>query len=85
MRHPEGNVAQAAPSGRVLVLAGGKSSSRGRPESAEWRGRSCHCGEGGLWAELGWCGEGAVQKKLPTWKRLTMSRGQDVKQTLFLI
>ena len=34
MRHPEGNVAQAAPSGRVLVLAGGKSSSRGRPESA---------------------------------------------------
>ena len=48
MRHPAGNVAQAAPSGRVLVLAGGKSSWRGRPESAEWRGRSCHCGEGGL-------------------------------------
>ena len=51
-----GNVAQAAPSGRVLVLAGGKSSWRGRPESAAggeklplWRG----------WAELGWCGEGA--------------------------
>ena len=37
------------------------------------------------WAQLGWCGEGAAQKKLPTWKRLTMSRGQDVKQTLFLI
>ena len=38
----------------------------------------------GGWAELGWCGEGAAQKKLPTWKRLTMSRGQDVKQKLFL-
>ena len=35
MRYPAGNVAQAAPSGRVLVLAGGKSSWRGRPESAE--------------------------------------------------
>ena len=34
MRHPAGNVAQAAPSGRVLVLGGGKSSPRGRPESA---------------------------------------------------
>ena len=34
MRHPAGNVAQAAPSGRVLVLADRKSSSRGRPESA---------------------------------------------------
>ena len=32
------------------------------------------------WAELGWCGEGAAQKKLPVWKRLTVSRGQDVKQ-----
>ena len=33
------------------------------------------------WAELGWCGLWRVaQKKLPVWKRLTVSRGQDVKQ-----
>ena len=69
MRHPEGNVAQAAPSGWVLVLAGGKSSWRGRPESAEWRGRSCHRGEGGLsWAGVD-CG-GLLRKSCPSGRGL---------------
>ena len=58
MRHPEGNVAQAAPSGWVLVLAGGKSSWRGRPESAEWRGEVAtveRVGSGLVWR--GGCSE----------------------------
>ena len=50
-----GNVAQAAPSGRVLVLAGGKSSSRGRPESATGGGEVATVERVG-WAGLVWRG-----------------------------